>query len=129
MIQETDKLTNKQVIDEKNLSNNIKAQLLHHLPYDNSTITPINYSNKMHTHTLLQMEEIPFFAIEQPNVTTIPALQKHDNRTPDKFMAILWNLGGDSISIKRNTNIGSMKESDYVENLKINKKILRTLLR
>ena len=33
----------------------------------------------------------------------------------DKFMAILWNPGGDCISIKRNTTIDYMKESDYVE--------------
>ena len=32
-----------------------------------------------------------------------------------KFMAILWNAGGDSISIKTNTTIGYLKESDYVE--------------
>ena len=31
-------------------------------------------------------------------------------------MAILWNPGGESISIKRKTTIGYMKESDYVEN-------------
>ena len=53
----------------------------------------------IHTDTLLEMEENPFFTIEHPNVTIISALQKLGNRTPDKFMAILWNPGGDSISI------------------------------
>ena len=70
----------------------------------------MNYPNKIHTDTLLEMEENPFFTIEQPNVTIIPALQKFDKRTPDKFMAILWNLGGDSIIIKRNTTVDYIKE-------------------
>ena len=61
------------------------------------------------------MEENPFFLIEQPNMNIIPVLQKHDNRTPDKFMAILWNPGGHSISIKRNMTIGYKKESEYIE--------------
>ena len=76
------------------------------------------------------MEENPFFAIKQPNVTIIPALQKLNNRTSDKFMAILWNSGGDSISIKRNTSIGYMKESDFVQkSQKMNRKMLQKLLR
>ena len=61
------------------------------------------------------MRECPVLAIDQPNITIIPALQTLDNRTPDKFMAIIWNPGGDSISIKRNTTISYMKESDYVK--------------
>ena len=60
------------------------------------------------------MKENPCSATEQPNITVIPALQKPDNKTPDKFMAVLWNPG-DPITIKRNTTIGYMKESDYVE--------------
>ena len=54
-------------------------------------LTPINYSGKIHRDTLLEREENPFSTIEQPNITVIPALQKPHNRTPDKFMAILWN--------------------------------------
>ena len=61
------------------------------------------------------MKENPFFLIEQPNITSIPALQKIDNRTPDKFMVVLWNPGGHSISIKKDMTIGYMKESDYIE--------------
>ena len=65
------------------------------------------------------MEENPFFTIEQPNISIMPALLKLDNRTPNKFMAILWNLGGYSISIKRNRNttINYMKESDYIKQI------------
>ena len=73
-------------------------------------LTPINYPDKIHAHTLLEIEENPFFSIEQPNITIIPALQKHESRTPDKFMAILWNPGGHSISIKKNMTIGFLKE-------------------
>ena len=61
------------------------------------------------------MKENPFFTIEQPNVRIIPTLQKLDNRTLDKFMAILWNPGGDSLSFKRNTAIDYIKESEYVK--------------
>ena len=34
---------------------------------------------------------------------------------PDKFIAILWNPGSESVSIKRNTTISYMKVSDYVK--------------
>ena len=37
-------------------------------------------------------------------------------------MVILWNPGGDTISIKRNKNIGYMKESDYTEKSQSNQK-------
>ena len=87
--------------------------MLHHISI--VPLTTINYPNKMHTDILLGIEENPFFTIEHPNITIIPALQKLDNITPDKFMAVLWNPGGDSINIKRNMTIGYMKESDYVE--------------
>ena len=40
----------------------------------------INDPNKIHTDTLLEVEENPFFTIEQPNITIIPTLQKLDNR-------------------------------------------------
>ena len=45
-------------------------------------------------------------------IRIIPVLQKLENRTSDKFMAILWNPVGDS---KKEHNTGYMKESDYVE--------------
>ena len=61
------------------------------------------------------MEENPFFTIQLPNITIILATQKPDNRTPSKFMGILWNPGGDSISIKRNTTISYINESDDTE--------------
>ena len=59
------------------------------------------------------MEANPFFLIDQPNITIIPALQKHDSRTPDKFMAILWKPGGHSISIKKNMTIGYIRVRIY----------------
>ena len=60
------------------------------------------------------MEESLFINIEHPNITIIPALQKLDNRIPNKFMVILWKPGGNSISIKRNMTPGYMKESDSI---------------
>ena len=44
----------------------------------------------MHTNTLIEIEENPFFSNEQSNFTIIPALHKLDSRAPDKFMAIVW---------------------------------------
>ena len=32
-------------------------------------------------------------------------------------MAILWNLGGHSINIKKNMTIGYIKESEYIKKL------------
>ena len=61
------------------------------------------------------MEANPFSLIEQPNITILPAFQKLDSRTPDKFMAILWNLGGHSISIKKNMTIGYITVLEYIE--------------
>ena len=87
-------------------------------------LTTLNYPNKIHADTLLEMDENPFFTIEHPNITITPALQKLDHRMPDKFMAILWNPGGYYISIKRNTTAGYLTESDYARksiNLKIKK--------
>ena len=43
---------------------------------------------------------------------------------PDKFMAILQNPSGHTITLKRNTTISYVKESNYMKNPKLaNKKI------
>ena len=86
------KLTNEQETNEK-ICIVMKSMVTfppHHISI--APLTPINYPDKIHTNTLLEMREIPFFSIEKPNINIIPALQKPDNRTADKFMAILWNL-------------------------------------
>ena len=103
------KLTNKQETDDKICVMTKSTVTLppHHISI--VSLTAINYPGKVHTDILLGMKENPFFTIKQQNITIIPALQKLDNRTPDKFMAVLWNPGADSISIKRNTTIGYMK--------------------
>ena len=85
-------------------------------------LTPINYTRNMQTNTLLDIEANPFFLIEQPNVTVIPALQKLESRAPDKFMAILWNPGGQSTNIKKNITIGYIKELEYIKNPKLTKR-------
>ena len=51
------------------------------------------------------MQENLFFLIEQPVIAIIPDLWTLDIRTPDKFMAILWNPGSHAISIKKNMTI------------------------
>ena len=65
----------------------------------------------MHTNTSIEIEQKLFFSIEQPNITIIPASQKLNSRTSDKFMAIILNPGGYSISIKKNMTIDYIKES------------------
>ena len=87
------------------------------LPPYHISIVPlmaINYAANMHTNTLIEIDDNPFFSIEQPNITIIPALQKLDSQTPDKFMAILWIQGSNSVSIK-NMTIGCIKESQDIE--------------
>ena len=81
-------------------------------------LTPINYPDKMQANTLPEIKENPFHSVEQLNITIKPDLQKLDSRTPDKFMAILWNPGDHSISIKKNMTIGFMKELDYIKQFK-----------
>ena len=77
------KLTNKQETDEKNhiITKSTVTLSPHHISMVPLTLT--NYSSKKHTDTLLEMEENTFFAIEQPNITTIHALQKLDNSKID----------------------------------------------
>ena len=58
--------------------------------------------------------------IEQQHITIIPALQKLDNRTPDKFMTILWYQDSHYIHIKKMT-IGYIKDSEYIEKPKTDK--------
>ena len=121
------KLTIEWEIDEK-MCVVTKAQL----PYHPTTLqlTPISWSGKIHKKALFEMEENPYFCIEQPNSTIIPALPNPDNRAPGKFMTILWNPDGQSISIKKNPIIGYVKESDSIKNSKqTKKKISRKLLK
>ena len=108
------KLTNKQETYEK-ICVITKSRVTlppHHISI--VPLMPVNHPGKIHTDTLLEMEENPFFTFEQ-HMIIIPASQKLDHRIPDKFMAMLWKPSGDSISIKRNTTISYMKESDYIE--------------
>ena len=83
------KLTDKQWIKEKICVVTKHAVILPPCHISIMLFTPINYSGTTQTGTLLEMEEIPFFSIEQPNIIIISALQKPDNRAPDKFIAIL----------------------------------------
>ena len=57
-------------------------------------LTPINHTGSIQRNTLLEIEENPFISIKQLNITIIPTLKTLQSRTPDKFMAILWNQGG-----------------------------------
>ena len=95
-------------------------------PYHISIIPfiAIHHREIMPTNTLLEIEENPFFSIEQPNITIIPTLQKLESKTPNKFMAILWNPGGHSITINKNTTIGYVKNWNILKIPKLtNKKI------
>ena len=57
----------------------------------------------------------PFLSIEQPNIAILPLLQKVEDKLPDQFIVVLWNQCNYTKTLKRNTMIGYMKESDYIE--------------
>ena len=72
-------------------------------------------NNKMKPNSLIEIEERPFLAIEQPDVVVIHMLQKLGHRIPDVYMSVLWNPGGQTVILKRNMTISYVKESDYME--------------
>ena len=77
-------------------------------------------SSNIKPYTIIEIEETPFLSLEQPDLIIIPTLQIVRLRIPDVYMAVLWNLSGQAIILKRNTTIGYAVESDYMK--KKNKK-------
>ena len=69
----------------------------------------------MWPNTLTEIEENPFLLSEEPIIVILPLLQKVGDRLPDAFIIALWNGGSHKITLKRNTTIGYVKESDYIE--------------
>ena len=68
---------------------------------------------------MLEIEENPFLSIKKQSITVVPVQQKLGLRIADKLMGILWNPGGHTINVKRNTTISYAKESDYIEKAQI----------
>ena len=66
-------------------------------------LTPINHTCiiNLQTNTLLEIEENPFLSTKQPNITIIPTLRKLEGRTSDRFMPVLWDPGGHTITYKK----------------------------
>ena len=79
-------------------------------------LKPVNntFVSNLQPNTLLEIEENPFLSIEQANITIILVQQKIGCRIPDQFMAVLWNPGGHTISLSRNTTIGYAQEANYI---------------
>ena len=69
--------------------------------------------------TLIDIKENPFLSIEQSNIAILPLLKKVGDRLPGKFTAAFWNWDSHTISLKQNTTIWCVKESDYIEKLMI----------
>ena len=69
----------------------------------------------MWPHTLTEIDENPFLSIVLPSFTILPLLQKVRDRSPDTFITALWNQGGHTTILKRNTTIGYEREVDYIE--------------
>ena len=80
-------------------------------------------SSNMKPNTLIEIEENPLLSTEQLDLIIIPMSQKLGLRIPDEYMAVLWNPGGQAIILKRNSNIGYARESDYMENTLTNEKM------
>ena len=78
---------------------------------------PVNctFGIKLQPNTFLEIEANPFLSIEQLIITIMTVLQRLGLRIPDSFMAALWNPGGHTITLKRNTTISYAKESDCIE--------------
>ena len=56
-----------------------------------------------------KIEENSFLAIEQLDLVLIPMLQNLGSRIPNVYMAVLWNPGGQTAILKRNTTISYVK--------------------
>ena len=56
-------------------------------------------SNSIKSNTLIEIEENPFLAIEQPDLVLIPMLQKLGPRIPDIYMAVQQNQGVQTVTL------------------------------
>ena len=74
--------------------------ILSHLHHSINTINHI-CNIDLQPDTLLVIEENPLLSIKKPDITIILTIQKLEGRMPDKFIAILGNPGGHTITLKR----------------------------
>ena len=85
---------------------NVTEQKIHLITTNTVTILPHHISFvpleainqviniKFPSEALLEIEENPFLTIEQPELVLMPILQRLGSQIPDKYMAVLWNPGG-----------------------------------
>ena len=97
------------------ISSNTAALSSCHISID--PLKAINHaiSNNLKLNTLIEIEENPSLAIEQPDLVIIPMLQKLRPRIPNVYMALSWNPGGQTVILKRKMTISYERESDYRE--------------
>ena len=94
------------------------------IPHNHISIVPIKaikqlINNNFKPNDLIEIEANPFLTTEQ-ELILIPMLQKLQNlgsQTPNVYMALLWNPGGQTKILKQNKTISSAKELDCMENV------------
>ena len=72
----------------------------HHASF--GPIKAINQTiNTLFIWSILDIEASPFLTTEQSELILILTLQKLGFRVPDTYMAVLWNSGGQTLTIKK----------------------------
>ena len=72
-------------------------------------------SNNIKSTTFIEIEGNLFLAIEQLDLVLKPMLQKLWHRIAKVYMVVIWNPGGQTVKLKRNTTISYVGASDYME--------------
>ena len=66
-------------------------------------------------NTLNEIDESTFLSMEEPSISILPLLQKVGDRLPDMLITTLWNNGDYTMTLKKNTTIGFVREAEYTE--------------
>ena len=70
-------------------------------------------SNNIKPNTLIEIEQNPFSSDRTTAISINNNATKLGPRILNVYMAVLWNPGGQTVILKRNTTIGYVGESDY----------------
>ena len=97
------------------ITNNTVTVPLYHISIAQLKVINHAIRNNIEPNTLIEIDKNTFLAIEQLDLVLIPKLCKQWPRIPNVYMAVLWNPGGQTVTLKRSMTIGSVKESDYTE--------------
>ena len=97
------------------ITNNTITIPLYHISI--APLKAINHviNNNSKPNTLIEIEENPFLATEQPDLVLTPILQNIGPQIPDAYMAVLSNPGCKTVILKRNMTTGYVRETGYME--------------